>query len=157
MGKDPKRRSKRAAAADISEAKSDNTEQGSSLGEASSEAHAEFAPASPGSQEQPDGGRGGAPSRGKRSDSSAAYLNPAGSWGLDSNAQRSEPGVLSPSSSRSADHRGSNSHLAAWQNDLLGRSQALRGGKGPKDAEVNQAATPQWQSWSGGSTGRGWG
>ena len=144
MGKDPKRRSKRVAAAETSEVKSESKEPGGLSSEASSEAHAEATPSI---------------DSGKNSGKSDTNFNPAGSWGIDSSAQRPSSDAQSSPSFTGADHRGS--RPSAWQNDPSGRSHGLRGGKAPKGGiggpGANQATALQWQSWSGGRTARGWG
>lgn len=144
MGKDPKRRSKRVAAAETSEVKSESKEPGGLSSEASSEAHAEATPSI---------------DSGKNSGKSDTNVNHAGSWGIDSSAQRPSSDAQSSPSFTGADHRGS--RPSAWQNDPSGRSHGLRGGKAPKGGiggpGANQATALQWQSWSGGRTARGWG
>ena len=145
MGKDPKRRSKRVAAAETSEVKSESKEPGGLSSEASSEAHAEATPSI---------------DSGKNSGKSDTNVNPAGSWlGIDSSVQRPSSDAQSSPSFTGADHRGS--RPSAWQNDPSGRSHGLRGGKAPKGGiggpGANQATALQWQSWSGGRTARGWG
>ena len=158
MGKDPKRRSKRVAAAETSEVKSESKEPGGLSSEASSEAHAEATPSI-------DSGKNSGKSD-TNVNPAGSWLNPAGSWGIaagswgiDSSAQRPSSDAQSSPSFTGADHRGSSP--GAWQNDPSGRSHGLRGGKAPKGGiggpGANQATALQWQSWSGGSTARGWG